>query len=150
MNLNLKRFQREHFAEYASWFADPEINLHLGPMDEEWLDVVLSQSEAEGVTWAVFRGAELVAVVETAFDPKNSLLAVIPAIATKPELRQQGIGTAALRLILSLHKDKGIVEHIAYVSIHNLGGRLCVERAGFVPVSSTPDEHGYIEFRHRQ
>ena len=149
MNLELKQFGREHYAEYASWFVDPELNCHLGPMDEAWLEVVLSQPEEQGITWAVFRDRELVAVVEAVFDPENIFPAGISAIAIKPDLRRQGIGTAALRLALSLHKNLGIVEHVAYVSIHNPGGRRCMERTGFVPVTSEPDERGYIEFRHR-
>jgi len=57
----LKQFQPEYFAEYASWFVDPELNRQLGPMDPAWLEVVLSQPESAGVTWAAFRGMELVA-----------------------------------------------------------------------------------------
>lgn len=150
MDFGLKRFQQEHYAEYASWFADPELKRHLGPIDQEWLDAVLSQPESAGVTWAVFRHRELVAVVETVFDPENNLRAAITAIAVKPSLRRQGIGTSVLRLILSLHKSKGIAEHVAYISLQNLGGQRWATRAGFVPVTSEPDERGYIEFRHLQ
>ena len=150
MRLELKPFEPEHFAEYAAWFADPELDRHLGPMDQAWLEVVLSQPEAAGATWAAFRGMELVAVVETALDPERRLPAAITAIATKPGLRRQGIGTNVLGQILSLHGSQGILEHVAYVSVHNLGGWRCLEKAGFVPVASEPDEHGYIEFRHHQ
>jgi hypothetical protein len=52
MNLELKRFQQEHYAEYASWFVDHELNQHLGPIDQEWLDEVLAQPESAGNTWA--------------------------------------------------------------------------------------------------
>ena len=150
MKLELKRFQQEHFAEYASWFVDPELNSHLGPIDQEWLDAVLSQPETAGVTWAIFRYRELVAVVETVYDPENHRSAAITAIAIKPGLRRQGIGTNVLRMILSVHKDKGITQHIAYISLHNLAGQRFVTKAGFVPVASEPDEHGYIEFGHLQ
>jgi ribosomal protein S18 acetylase RimI-like enzyme len=150
MNPELKRFQQEHFAEYASWFVDHELKHHLGPMDQPWLEAVLSQPESEGITWAVFRDRELVAVVETVFDPENRLSAAITAVATKPSLRRQGIGTTVLRLILSLHKNKGIVEHVAYISIHNTAGQRCLRRTGFMRVPSQPDERGYIKFRHRQ
>jgi len=150
MNLELRRFQLEHFAEYASWFADPELDRHLGPMDQEWLDLVLSQPEGEGITWAVFRGLELVAVIETVFDPANRMPAAITALAIKPGLRRQGIGTSVLRLILSHHKSRGIVEHVALVSIHNPGGWRCFEKAGFAPATAEPNKHGYVMFRHQQ
>ena len=150
INLEFKRFQREHYAEYASGFADPELNRHLGPVDEIWLEAVLSQPEPAGVPWVVFRGIELVAVVETVFDPERRLPVGITAIAVEPGLRRQGIGTIVLRQILSLHKSKGIVEHVVYVSIHNSGGRRCPEKAGFVSVTTKPDERGYIELSHHQ
>jgi RimJ/RimL family protein N-acetyltransferase len=153
MHLQLRRFQLEYYPEYASWFVDPELYRHLGPMDKDWLEAVLAESEAEGVTWAVFRGHEMVAVVETFFGPKdsgNDASAVITGLATKPNLRREGIGTAVLRMILSDHKRKGITKHVAYISIDNPAGQRCAEKAGFVSVTSRPDEHGYIELRHGQ
>ena len=150
MNLEFKRFQREDYPEYASWFVDPELNRHLGPMDPAWLDAVLLQPESAGATWTVFREMELVALIETVFAMKRQRPAGITALATKPSLRRQGIGTTVLQRILAIHKSQGIDEHVAYISIHNSGGRHCVEKVGFVAVTSEPDERGYIEFRHRQ
>lgn len=150
MNFELIRFQREHFEEYASWFVDPELNRHLGPMDQAWLEAVLSQPESAGVTWAVFRGREMVAVVETIFDPEQRLPAGITALATRPDLRRQGIGSTVLQQILLHHKSQGIVEHVAYISIHNSGGQRCAEKVGFAPITNEPNERGYLEFRHRQ
>src|SRR4051812_32423872 len=104
MNLQLERFQAEHFAEYASWFVDEELNRHLGPMDDAWLKFVLAESAAEGMTWAVICNSEFVAVLETVHDPQNVPNAVISAVATNPALRWQGIGSAVLQLVLSLDK----------------------------------------------
>jgi len=146
----LKPFQPEHFAEYAAWFVDPELDRHLGPIDQIWLEAVLSKPEAAGVTWAAFRGMELVAVVETVLDPEGRLPAAMASIATKPGLRRQGIGKRVLGQILSLHKRQGVLEHVAYVSMHNQGGWRCLEKAGFAPVAFEPDEQGYVEFRHHQ
>jgi ribosomal protein S18 acetylase RimI-like enzyme len=148
MNLEFKRFKKEYYTEYASWFSDPELNRHLGPMDLAWLEATLSQLESQGVTWAVFCSRELIAVVETSFEEENCLLAAITAIATKPSFRQRGIGTSVLQMIRKLHGSKGISEHIAYVCVDNEAGRRCLTKAGFVAVSSRPDERGYIEFRH--
>ena len=119
-------------------------------MDRDWLEAVFSEPESEGVTWAVFRDDEMVAVVETFFESEHDSSAVITGLATKPGLRRQGIGTAVLRMILSHHHRKGITKHVAYIAIDNEAGQRCAEKAGFVPVSSKPDEHGYIELRHSQ
>ena len=71
----------------------------------------------------------------------------IGAVATKPALRGQGIGTAALQHVLDLHKARGIIGHAARVCVGNMAGR---RQAGFVPSSSEPDRYGYIELRRRR
>jgi RimJ/RimL family protein N-acetyltransferase len=149
MDLVFKRFEREHYPEYKSWFSDPYLNRQLGPMDEDWLDAVLSELPSEGATWAVFRGNEMVAVLECVFDPSRKLPAGITALATKPALRQGGIGTAVLQTILVRHSGQGIAEHIAYISIGNKAGQRCFEKSGFLLFTSEPDENGYIEYRRR-
>lgn len=151
MDFDIRPFAAEHFAEYASWFADAELNRHLGPMDEAWLQLVLSGGEVPGdETWAVLRNGELVAVVEALVDADNRSTYTIGAVATKPALRRQGIGAMSLQRVLGLHESRGIVQHTARVSISNTAGQSCAARAGFVPVNSTPDQHGYVELRRRQ
>lgn len=78
------------------WFVDPELDRWLGPLDEEWLGAVLSEKEAEGATWAVFRAGTFVAVAEAVFDSESEL-AVISGLAVKPDLCRQRIGTEFLR-----------------------------------------------------
>lgn len=151
MDFEVKPFAAEHFAEYTAWFADQELDRHLGPMDEAWLQLVLSGGEVPGdETWAVLREGELVAVVEALLDADDRSTYTIGAVATKPGLRKQGIGAMSLQRVLDLHKSRGIVEHTARVAISNTAGQRCAARAGFVPVNPTPDQHGYIELRRRQ
>jgi RimJ/RimL family protein N-acetyltransferase len=147
VDLQFRRFQQEDYAEYAAWFVDPELNRRLGPMDQEWLDATLTQMEEKGVTWAVFREQELVAVIETAFDPTEPGLAAITALAIKPNLRRQGIGTAVLQQLLEMHRRRGIHEHWTHLKMDNEAARRCIEQAGFKPISGLPDAHGYVEFR---
>ena len=151
MDLELRQFSKEYFAEYASWFADPDLNRQLGPMDDAWLELVLRGGEMPGdETWAVLRDGELVAVVEALVDAENPASYTIGAVATKPALRRQGIGTFSLQHVLDLHKSRGIVEHTARVAVGNTAGQHCAAKAGFMPLSSAPDHHGYIELRRRQ
>jgi RimJ/RimL family protein N-acetyltransferase len=149
VNLSFRRFQREDYPEYAAWFVDPELNREMGPMDEEWLNAILAEQEEEGITWAVFRDGEFVAVVETKFDPEKVLPAAITALAVKPSLRRQGIAKATLQKVLTDHRLKGLGSHICYIHQDNAASRLLCADAGFVAVSE-PNLHGYIEYRHCQ
>ncbi|HUJ70826.1 MAG TPA: GNAT family N-acetyltransferase [Verrucomicrobiae bacterium] len=149
MALDLVPFRHEFFEEYSSWFRDPELNRHLGPMNREWLDCVLSEPEASGVTWAAFSDSVLVGVVETAFDPDNRLPAAITAVAVKPSLRRQGFGADIIREVLSRDHDKGQHDHIAYISPDNPAAQRLLTKLGFTPSSVAPAPSGYIEFRHR-
>ncbi|MEZ4730437.1 MAG: GNAT family N-acetyltransferase [Caldilineaceae bacterium] len=148
MKLTFRQFQEADYPEYASWFVDADLNHRLGPMDQAWLDAVLTEPAAQGITWAILREAEFVAVIETVFDPDGHLPAGIPAIAVKPSLRGQGIGTAVLHQLLALHHAQGIEQHIAYVAQDNVSARRLVECVGFVQTDAEPNEHGYLEFQH--
>jgi len=147
MDLEFKHFRQEHYPEYASWFTDPDLNRWLGPMDTAWLDAVLCEPQSVGVTWAVFRDAALVAVVETCFDLQDPLVCYIRAIATKPALRGSGIGTAVLQHLFDRHARQGIAKHTTYISTHNPGSIRFFERLGFVRTTSEPNAHGYAEWR---
>src|SRR5262245_56646821 len=108
MDLEVRSFATEDFAEYASWFADAALNRCLGPMDEAWLELVASGGEVAGdETWAVFRHGQLVAVVEALVGTDDESSHMISAVATKPALCGQGIGTAALQGVLDMHKRRG-------------------------------------------
>jgi RimJ/RimL family protein N-acetyltransferase len=151
MNLEMRPFATEDFAEYASWFADPDLNRHLGPMDEAWLELTMAGGEVAGdETWAMLRDGQLVAVVEALADADDRSTYTIAAVATKPALRGQGIGPAALQHVFQLHRGRGVVQHSAQVSVGNAAGRRCAAKAGFVPAGSEPDRHGYIQLRRRQ
>jgi RimJ/RimL family protein N-acetyltransferase len=150
MELEFQRFESEHYAEYASWFVDAVLNRYLGPMDDEWLEATLSGPESAGVTWAVFRGKEMVAVIETVFDPENHLPAAITALATKPSLRRQGIASTALQQILELHQNKGIAAHLTYIHKDNLAAQRCAQKVGFIRSVTPPSELDMLEFRHNR
>jgi len=148
MNLSFTRFQCEHFAEYASWFSDPELNKELGPVvDEEWLSAILSQTAEEGETWAIFLETEMVGVVNATFDPEKKLPAGITEIAIKPDRRRQGLAKAALMELLADHHQRGIVSHVAYIKMTNQASRKLFEGLGF-RVNSEPDRHGFIEYKY--
>ncbi len=150
MVLVYQRFRDATYAEYASWFADPDLNRWLGPMDADWLHAVLSELESEGVTWAVFQGSELVAVVETRFDPHDRCAAYLRGLAIRPSLRGQGMGTAVVCQLLDCHAGQGITGHTTFISVHNAGSIRFFERLGFVRSSAPPNAHGYAAWIQRK
>ena len=147
MQLSFRQFQVGDFAEYKAWFADPELERWLGPLDDEWLAAVLSKRAADGATRLVLDGNAFVAVVETSLHPENESLAAVTGLAVNPDLRGQGIGKAVLREVLALHRREGRLEHLAYIREDNETARRCFERSGFVPVTLTPNGEGFLEFR---
>jgi ribosomal protein S18 acetylase RimI-like enzyme len=149
MSLQFEPFRREVFKEYSSWFGDPELNRHLGPMDEKWLECTLAEMGKEGVTWAVFRGTEMVGVVEVKYDPENKLPVGITAIAVKPGLRGQGIGSEIMREVIARDRAKGLMEHVGYVSPENLGAQRFLEKLEFERMGVDPSRSTLIEFRYR-
>lgn len=146
MTLTFRPFQQADFPEYAAWFADPELERWLGPLDDEWLAAVVSERPSDGITWLVLDGETPVAVVETVTYPENTALAAITGLAVKPDRRGQGVGTAVLHEVLALHRRAGRLEHLAYIHKDNRAAQKTFERAGFVRV--TPNGEGYLEFRH--
>ena len=146
MELEFRRFQQENYPEYAAWFVDAELNRRLGPMDQDWLDAVLAMTEDEGVIWAVFRDELLVAVIEITFELQRPQRASITGLATKPQLRRQGIGTAVLTHLLALHQRQGIREHWTHLRFDNAAALCSIEKMGFQPITGLADKHGYIEF----
>jgi RimJ/RimL family protein N-acetyltransferase len=147
MDLIFTKFQREYYPEYASWYADPELNKRLGPMDESWLNYVLSEDEEKGVTWAIFLVTEMVAVIHLVFDPQGILPCGITDIAIKPTRRRQGIATAIIHQLLAEHYQQGMKSHIAYIKDSNQASRYLFEKIGFFP-NSEPDKNGFIEYRY--
>jgi GNAT superfamily N-acetyltransferase len=146
MNLEFKPFHENHYAEYEAWFSDAALNHRLGPIDRDWFQAVIAQPQSEGETWAVFRDDQFVAVVDTVFDPNKQLPAGITAMAVKPTLRGKGIGTAVLQRLLDMHRERGIVEHVAYVSLDNPEAQHFLEMNGFRLFGK--NDNGYNEFRY--
>ena len=91
----MRPIQKEDWAWVSDWFRDAWLMKELGPMDREWLDHVLNQTD----------GVELVAEIEgqpigligitwcTLEHPFN----VITDLAIAPLLRRSGLGRRVLK-----------------------------------------------------
>lgn len=96
--LQVRRFAAEDFPVYRRWYADPLLDHQLGPMDDDWLDSVLTDPQQEA--WSAFVAGQLVAVIGLSFDPETNFW-VITDIAVDPARRRQGLGRTALQALLA-------------------------------------------------
>ena len=57
----LRLFEAADFPAYRAWYADAELDAHLGPMDEDWLTFVLA--DKDGRQFSYLAQEKLVAVI---------------------------------------------------------------------------------------
>lgn len=114
--LNVRRFQADDFVVYRRWYADPRLDRHLGPMDDEWLAHVLA--DIEGEQWAVLADGALVAVIGLTPDAEHDAW-VITDVAVDPARRGQGWGRRALHALLALPAMQTRHRWRAYVAEDN-------------------------------
>lgn len=143
--LVFEKFEAEHFPEYQSWYEDPELNRHLGPMDHVWLDDMLE--EPHGREFSVFRGEELVAVVRVYY-PDPDPFYYISEFAVKPGLRKQGIGSLVLEHLMETLPLANRYSWRALVHDNNQAARTLFEKHGFVSTFASPEDDGmhYYEY----
>ncbi len=143
--MELKKFTRDLYSEYKSWFADPELDRRLGPMDEEWLECVLA--ETDGVEYAAFQNGEMVGVVGIKFPDAEHPVYTITDLAVKPELKGKGVGSQMLSRLMEMHPLKEHEYWVGYVDEKNPKAGRFLESNRWTRMSTQPDEHGMIEYR---
>ncbi|MGB3481420.1 MAG: GNAT family N-acetyltransferase [Mycobacterium sp.] len=103
----------------SAWFGDEELNRRLGPLDDEWLEHVLS--ETEGVQLVV-NGADgtPAALAGCAWDGSGSEHAITD-LAVCPRMRRSGIGRRALLSVVTWAGHPPTKGWVAYVDPDNPG-----------------------------
>jgi GNAT superfamily N-acetyltransferase len=140
------RFTRADFACYGAWYADEELNRQLGPMDEAWLEYVLS--DQGGVQLSFYLDDELVAVAGVALPPEPGRPHVVTDLAVQPGRRGQGIGSVVLALLLAAEEFVDSAGWEAYVSPDNPGAQRFLERRGWTCVAAPGDDNEMLTYRH--
>ncbi|MDB4978383.1 MAG: N-acetyltransferase [Candidatus Peribacteria bacterium] len=149
MQLQFSKFRKEDFSEYQSWYADSELNLHLGPMekDDEWLHAVMQ--EADGCHYSVFQGNDLVAVIGVILPDSEHPAYFITDFAVKPTHRGKGIGSDALDELIKLHPLKPEQMWKTFVDVRNPKAKTFFEKNGWACCPITPNQDGMIELTFR-
>lgn len=112
----IRRFVENDFVQYQSWYDDPMLNTHLGPIDYTWLSAVLEQKD--GMEYSYFESDQLAAVVGIVFHPTEHAW-VITDIAVNPALRRQGVGARALQAVIEITPMQPPGRWLAYVMQDN-------------------------------
>jgi ribosomal protein S18 acetylase RimI-like enzyme len=144
-SLEFLPFESKHFSEFQSWFADPELNKWLGPMeaDDPWLAATLQQTN--GQTFGVWESSELVAVVGVTHRNDQHDYLVINQIAVKPEHRNQGLGSRVLSELREVYPGQAWK---IFVDEKNTRAVDFFARQGWVQGSA--DSEGMVEFDFRK
>ena len=130
----LRLFEAADFPAYRAWYADAELDAHLGPMDEDWLTFVLA--DKDGRQFSYLAQEKLVAVIGVAPDP-DLVAWVVTDIAVDPALR--GLGWAG-RALTSLMRDEALgarPRRLAYVMSDNPGARRFFTAQGWRCIAET-------------
>ncbi|ULN45455.1 GNAT family N-acetyltransferase [Mycolicibacterium goodii] len=115
--VSARRMTRADWEWISEWFGDEELNARLGPLDDEWLEHVLS--ERDGVQLVVTAaGGAAVALVGCAWDPAGEAH-VITDLAVCPWMRRSGIGGRALTSVLTWAAHPPTKRWIAFVDPDN-------------------------------
>ncbi len=142
MDFKFARFRRENFLEYKSWYNDADLNKWLGPMDDDWIDYVLSESD--GIEYAVYKSEEMIAVIGFKFPTSEYPAYFITDFAIKPSMRSKGIGSMILQELVELHQD---MPWYAFIDAANTRVISFFEKNNWKRSSTEPDEHGMLAFK---
>jgi RimJ/RimL family protein N-acetyltransferase len=139
--------QRGDVSAVTPWFADPETARWLG--GERWPAQVLELAvpAAGRFAYIAMDGDRAVGLVDVECyrDSRASM-----AIVVAPDARRRGIGLAIVRL-LDEHVDLvRVTEFFAGVESGNDASRCLVRAAGYVQVTSEPDEEAFTYYARRR
>ena len=98
MELSIRQFRKEDFAYYKSWFADKDLDIALGPMDDAWQSYI--DKDTAGKEFAFTRNQYLVGVAGLVFPTLDYPFYVLTNIAVKPDLRGSGVGKQMIKLLI--------------------------------------------------
>ncbi|MEB4614072.1 GNAT family N-acetyltransferase [Leucobacter sp. M11] len=141
--LRLRPFRREDYPWYRAWYDDAELDAQLGPMDEEWLTAVLTESTGEqlvAVETAGPRAGEPAAVVGIVWGIPEHPEHTISDLAVCPALRRTGVGQRVIAALAEHRFGAPARGLIAYVDPDNPGARAFFAGLGWAHTPPPPGE----------
>lgn len=141
----MRYFEKKDFEAYRSWYADPNLNRELGPMDQQWLEHVMDEMPRR--QYSFIEDEVLAAVIGTEGPKPNEIAWFITDIAVHPERKRNGIATRALNLLIEEHREHSTCPEswIAWVDAKNIAALKFFRRLGWNH-SEHPDAENMFQF----
>ena len=141
----LREMVRDDLRILEEWFDDPLMSAELDGSDlPRWFAGV--QDSLLYWVWMAIRGNELVGYVTMEIDDDG---VGYEALAVRPDLRGQGIGTEILLSLLATPQALQAKSVAGGVDPENNASVRCHEKAGFLCENDEPDHEGFVYFIHR-
>lgn len=140
----MRHFERKDFEAYRSWYADPDLNRELGPMDEQWLEHVMNETPRR--QYSFIEDEVLVAVIGTEGPRPNETAWFITDIAVHPDKKRNGIATQAINMLIEKHREYSPHPEswIAWVDAKNSAALDFFQRQGW-NLSEQPDVENMLQ-----
>ncbi len=143
-DITYRKFEKIDFTEYKKWYQDAELNKYLWPMDSDWLEAVLS--ETDWCEYSFFRNWKLIGVVWIKF-PKQDTSYYITDFAINPQFKKKGLGSQVLRKVFDIHPLKPDEIWTTFVSEKNTIAKSFFEKNWFVYSSNKLNEMMKLIYR---
>ncbi|MFF3063426.1 GNAT family N-acetyltransferase [Oerskovia sp. NPDC057915] len=116
--LSVRAFVAGDYPWLQVWYQDPVLDEELGPLDDEWLEAVLTEEDGEQLV--VLADGSPFAVVGLVWASGEHRAHVITDVAVDPARRGQGLGRAALGEVVA-HVERAATDGwVAFVDQENL------------------------------
>ena len=132
------KFRESYFPIYRSWFTDAELNKQLGPLDENWLDYILTDTTGDQFCFTHFD--DLIAVAGIYFSTQDHPYNVVTDIAVRPDLRRRGLGCLILKLLPSMVREGGAQDWRANINPNNTAAIQLFEKSGWARKEQSKDQ----------
>lgn len=115
--LRVRPMARSDWRWISDWFRDPELDRRLGPIDDEWLEHVLSDHDGVQLVVADHQG-QPAALVGCVWDRSGDEHAITD-LAVHPRRRRSGLGRQAVTATIAWAGHPPARRWIAFVEVDN-------------------------------
>lgn len=136
--LSVRAFTAEDYPMLQVWFEDPVLDEELGPLDDEWLEHVLTDEAGEQLV--VEADGAPFAVVGLVWANGEHREHVISDIAVDPARRGQGLGRTALDQVVAHVEREAPDGWLAFVVPDNVAAFAFFTALGWEHVAEPADE----------